>query len=59
MLAIKELGLDPYLDLNMGLGEGSGCVVAFSVIEAACAMMNNMATFEEGKIDDSYLEGIR
>lgn len=59
MLAIKEIGLDPYLDLNMGLGEGSGCVLAFSVIEAACAMMNNMATFEEGKIDDSYLEGIR
>ncbi|RKM58332.1 nicotinate-nucleotide--dimethylbenzimidazole phosphoribosyltransferase [Butyrivibrio sp. X503] len=59
LLAIKELGLNPYLDLNMGLGEGSGCVVAFSVIEAACAMMNNMATFEEGKIDDSYLEGIR
>ncbi|MBR4671214.1 MAG: nicotinate-nucleotide--dimethylbenzimidazole phosphoribosyltransferase [Butyrivibrio sp.] len=58
-LAIKELSLDPYLDLNMGLGEGSGCVVAFSVIEAACAMMNNMATFDEGKIDDSYLEGIR
>ncbi len=58
-LVIKELGLDPYLDLNMGLGEGSGCVIAFSVIDAACAMMNNMATFEEGKIDDSYLEGIR
>ncbi|MBR4831849.1 MAG: nicotinate-nucleotide--dimethylbenzimidazole phosphoribosyltransferase [Butyrivibrio sp.] len=58
-LAIKELGLSPYLDLDMGLGEGSGCVLAFSVIEGTCAMMNNMATFEEGKIDDSYLEGIR
>ena len=59
MLAIKELGLSPYLDLNMGLGEGSGCVLAFGVIEGACAMMNNMATFEGGGIDDSYLEGIR
>ncbi|MBO4458908.1 MAG: nicotinate-nucleotide--dimethylbenzimidazole phosphoribosyltransferase [Butyrivibrio sp.] len=58
-LAIKELGLDPYLDLNMGLGEGSGCVLAFGIIEGACAMMNNMATFEGGGIDDSYLEGIR
>ncbi|WP_034462073.1 nicotinate-nucleotide--dimethylbenzimidazole phosphoribosyltransferase [Butyrivibrio sp. AE3003] len=59
MLAIKELGLRPYLDLNMGLGEGSGCVLAFGVIEGACAMMNDMATFEGGGIDDSYLEGIR
>ena len=59
MLAIKELGLSPYLDLNMGLGEGSGCVLAFGVIEGACAMMNDMATFEGGGIDDSYLEGIR
>ena len=59
MLAVKELGLSPYLYLNMGLGEGSGCVLAFGVIEGACAMMNNMATFEGGGIDDSYLEGIR
>ena len=59
MLAIKELGLKPYLDLNMGLGEGSGCVLAFGIIEGACAMMNDMATFEGGGIDDSYLEGIR
>ena len=59
MLAIKELGLAPYLDLNMGLGEGSGCVLAFGIIEGACAMMNDMATFEGGGIDDSYLEGIR
>ena len=59
MLAIKELGLKPYLDLNMGLGEGSGCVLAFGVIEGACAMMNDMATFAGGGIDDSYLEGIR
>ena len=58
-LAVEKLGLDPYLDLNMGLGEGSGCVLAFGVIEGACAMMNNMATFEGGGIDDSYLEGIR
>ena len=59
MLAIKELGLKPYLDLNMGLGEGSGCVLAFGVIEGACVMMNDMATFAGGGIDDSYLEGIR
>ena len=58
-LAIKELGLDPMLDLNMRLGEGSGCPIAFSVINFATAMMNNMATFEEGNIDNSYLEDVK
>ena len=58
-LAIKELELKPYLMLNMGLGEGSGCPMAFQIIEDACVMMRDMATFEGGGIDDSYLEGIR
>ena len=58
--AIERLGLEPMFDLGMRLGEGSGCVVAFRVIEAACAEMNNMALFgEESVIDDSYLDEIR
>lgn len=58
-IAIKELGLNPMLSLGMRLGEGSGCPIAFSIIEFAIAMMNNMATFEEGNIDDQYLDEIR
>ncbi|MGG7177031.1 nicotinate-nucleotide--dimethylbenzimidazole phosphoribosyltransferase [Clostridium paraputrificum] len=58
-LAMKELGLSPILNLGMRLGEGSGCPIAFSVIEFAISMMENMATFEEGEIDDSYLEEVR
>lgn len=56
---LDEMGLSAILDLNMGLGEGSGCPIAFSVIETACAVMNNMATFEEAEIDDSYLEELK
>ena len=31
----------------MRLGEGSGCPIMFDIIKSACAVMNNMATFEE------------
>jgi nicotinate-nucleotide--dimethylbenzimidazole phosphoribosyltransferase len=41
----EHIGLQPVLDLNMRLGEGSGCPLAFNVIEAALYMVNNMATF--------------
>ena len=57
--AAKELNLDPWLLLGMRLGEGSGCPIAFAVMEAACAVMNDMATFEGASIDDGYLDEIR
>ena len=57
--AQKELGLHAYLDLGMRLGEGSGCPIAFQLLRSACAVMNNMATFEEAAINDDYLEEFR
>ena len=58
-VAEKELGLDAYLLLGMRLGEGSGCPLAFEIVSAACAIMNDMATFDEAAINDDYLEEIR
>ncbi|MBO6240803.1 MAG: nicotinate-nucleotide--dimethylbenzimidazole phosphoribosyltransferase [Butyrivibrio sp.] len=58
-VASKLMKMEPWLDLDMGLGEGSGCVLAFQVIEAACAFTNNMATFKDGGICDDYLKDIR
>lgn len=58
-LAIGTLGLRPFLDLDMRLGEGSGCPIAFDVIKGACDVMRNMATFAEAEINDDYLEEIR
>ena len=57
--AAEELGLEPWLLMNMRLGEGSGCPLAFRLLEAACAFTNNMATFDEASIDDGYLDEIR
>ena len=57
--ALKALGLFPMLNLDLRLGEGSGCPLAFQIIRGACAVMNHMATFEEAEINDDYLEEIR
>ena len=57
--AAEALGLKPCLDLSMRLGEGSGCVLLFRILEAAGAVMSGMATFEEAAINDSYLDEIR
>ena len=59
MTAMEYLGLSPMFDLGMRLGEGSGCPIAFKVIEAACASMDFMKTLAEGSIDDEYLDEIR
>ena len=56
---MDEMGLQPMLLLGMRLGEGSGCPLAFEIVEAACAVINNMATFENAGINDDYLEEIR
>ncbi len=57
--ALSVLGLPPMLNLDMRLGEGSGCPLAFQIIRGACAVMDHMATFEEAEINDDYLEEIR
>jgi hypothetical protein len=58
-LAMDAMGLEPLFFLGMRLGEGSGCPLAFEVLNAACAIINDMATFDEAGINDDYLEDIR
>ena len=58
-LAMEAMGLEPIFLLGMRLGEGSGCPLAFQVLSAACAVINDMATFDQAGIDDGYLDEIR
>ena len=58
-IAAKALDFDAYLMLGMRLGEGSGCPIAFEIVDAACAVINTMATFDEAEINDDYLTDIR
>ena len=57
--AAQALGIEPPLHLNMRLGEGSGCPMMFAVIDAACAVIRDMGTFEQANIDEQYLHEIR
>ena len=43
----ERIGIKPILDLNMRLGEGTGAVLAFSIIDSACHALVEMATFAE------------
>jgi len=47
---LRELGLDPLLDLGMRLGEASGAAVAIALLRAALACHNGMATFAEAGV---------
>lgn len=49
---LTALNAHPLLDLGMRLGEGSGAAVAVSLLQNACALHNNMATFAEARVDD-------
>lgn len=53
--AASVLGLRPCLDLEMRLGEGTGCPLMFHVIKSAAACLNEIATFEEQQVSNSFL----
>ena len=58
-LVLDELGLRPLLDLDMRLGEGSGAVLAVKLVDAACRVLSDMATFEEAGMDHPLEPGGR
>jgi nicotinate-nucleotide--dimethylbenzimidazole phosphoribosyltransferase len=49
---LEHLGVKPLLDLDMRLGEGSGAALALSVVRAAVALFNEMATFEGAGVSE-------
>jgi nicotinate-nucleotide--dimethylbenzimidazole phosphoribosyltransferase len=51
-LALERLGLQPIVDLQMRLGEGTGAAVALPIVRAAVATLASMATFGEAAVND-------
>ena len=52
-LALEALGLDPLLDLELRLGEGTGAVLALPLLRAARAILVEMATFAAAGVTDA------
>jgi nicotinate-nucleotide--dimethylbenzimidazole phosphoribosyltransferase len=51
-LMLAWLKLQPLLDLGLRLGEGSGAVLAMSLVEAACKILAEMATFQDAGVSE-------
>jgi len=49
--ASNLLGIEPMLNMNMRLGEGSGAALVFNILDSAVAMNKQMITFQEAGID--------
>lgn len=50
---LEAIGLAPMLHMDMRLGEGTGAVLAFPLIEASVRLMAEMATFESAGISQA------
>lgn len=47
---LKALSAEPLMDMGLALGEGSGALTAFPLLEMACRLHRDMATFESASV---------
>ncbi len=51
-IALEHLGLEPLLDLELRLGEGTGACLALGVLQAAAKVSAEMATFDSAGVTE-------
>ncbi|MDH0863537.1 nicotinate-nucleotide--dimethylbenzimidazole phosphoribosyltransferase [Mitsuaria sp. GD03876] len=53
-LMLDALQAEPLLDLGLRLGEGSGAALAWPLLESACRVLNEMASFDSAGVSDKH-----
>jgi len=56
-IALEIIGLEPVLDLDLRLGEGTGAAITMNLVDLACRTMREMASFAEAGVDSGVSEG--
>ncbi|MBO6137778.1 MAG: nicotinate-nucleotide--dimethylbenzimidazole phosphoribosyltransferase [Lachnospiraceae bacterium] len=51
-LSMRELGFDCVLDADLALGEGTGAVMLFPLLDMALAVYNNRTTFDDLRMEE-------
>ena len=49
---LAQMQAEPLLQLNLRLGEGSGAALAWPLLESACRILAEMASFEAAGVSD-------
>ncbi len=49
---LERIGLEPFVDLNLRLGEGTGAAIGMSLVEAGVRIYNEMATFKDAGVSE-------
>ena len=56
-LMLEQMGVRPLLDLGLRLGEGSGAVLVWPLLQSACLILREMASFAAAGVDGPVGEG--
>jgi len=53
-LMLEALQVEPLLDLGLRLGEGSGAALAWPLLESACRILTEMASFASAGVSEQH-----